>query len=98
MAWEWSHSSEAYGAAYNNLHALPHATLAEIFAEWNCRNMKRWDKNLKFALTLPADVLADAIWEKASEQRTCENGGHDAWMCPCGCHTVSFSGESEVLS
>jgi len=42
-------------------------------------------------------VLADFIWEQASEYATCDNGGFNAWMCPsgCGCHCVSFSPPDE---
>ncbi len=39
---------------------------------------------------------ADAIWQYASEDlRTCDNGGYNAWMCPWGCHTVSFDGPDD---
>lgn len=36
--------------------------------------------------------MAEEIWEKASELRTCTNGGHKAWACPygCGCHLVAW--------
>src|SRR5262245_48025360 len=103
MAWEWSHTPEAYSDAYENLGKLPHGELAVIWAEW-----RAWDGNsfapqlkrgyksrLREAKRLPADILADSIWEKAEELRTCENGGWDAWVCPFGCHTVPFSCESE---
>jgi hypothetical protein len=41
------------------------------------------------------EALADDIWKWASEQRTCDNGGWNAWMCPYGCspHCVPFSNE-----
>ena len=41
-------------------------------------------------------VLPDLIWEQASEQATCDNGGFNAWMCPHGCgpHCVTFDRES----
>jgi hypothetical protein len=47
---------------------------------------------LKEAKQLPADALADDVWERASELRTCTNGGHEAWICPYGClsHMVPF--------
>lgn len=44
------------------------------------------------------DVLVDDIWERASNLATCTNGGHDAWMCPFGCHMVSFSTFSERMA
>ena len=38
------------------------------------------------------NVLADAVWERAEEQATCDNGGYSPHMCPyhCGCHTVEW--------
>lgn len=36
---------------------------------------------------------ATVIAEFACEKRICENGGHSAWICPSGCHTVSFDRE-----
>lgn len=39
---------------------------------------------------VPADILADYIWKKAEVQRSCDNGGGNCWVCPEGCHTVSF--------
>jgi hypothetical protein len=54
---------------------------------------RRYERALKHAKTMPDDVLADFIWEKASEFATCDNGGFGAWMCPHGCgpHCVSFN-------
>ncbi len=107
MAWSWSHTQQAYANAEANLRTRPKETLEIIFAEWRaaqgkhgvidrvCPNFseRRYDRALKHAKTLPDDVLADFIWEKASEQATCDNGGFEAWMCPHGCgpHCVSFS-------
>lgn len=36
------------------------------------------------------DVLAEEIWSHAEKLRTCTNGGHQAWVCPYGCHLCSF--------
>ncbi|MGA2164490.1 MAG: hypothetical protein ABSH36_08465 [Solirubrobacteraceae bacterium] len=101
MAWSWSHSPEAYSDAYDNLHDQPHAWLAECLAEWQASKpgqygqrhlrLARWEKNLAWCTQQSADVLADMIWEKMSEQQTCDNGGFNAWACPFGCHKVSFS-------
>ena len=101
MAWEWSHTNEAYSNAYENLHDSPRNFLAIAFAEWKAKEIEEsdddrepfgadYEKELAFAATLASDTLADSIWEKASEQRTCDNGGFNAWVCPYGCHTVSF--------
>ena len=110
MAWSWSHSQEAYENARENLSTLDRETLEIIFAEWraaqgkggvihnhNHFHQRKYDRALKHAKTLPDDVLADFIWEQASELATCDNGGFNAWMCPsgCGCHCVSFSPPAE---
>jgi hypothetical protein len=102
MAWEWSHTPIAYEAANENLRKLDRKTLEAIWSEWEA-----WDGNtsstsgfdndkyrvaMAKAKDLPVDIMADAIWEKASELRTCTNGGFEAWLCPfgCGCHMASF--------
>jgi len=102
MAWEWSHTNEAYANAYDNLHNSPRAWLAIAFAEWKAKEIEdsedderepfgaEYETELAFAATLATDTLADSIWDKASEQRTCDNGGFNAWVCPYGCHTVPF--------
>ena len=108
MAWEWSHTTEAYSNALNNLHDLPRETLLEIAAEWRAwdgdsfapdLDLEHYDRLMKCqALTgLPTDVLADDIWDKASELRTCDNGGFNAHMCPFGCdvHKVAFDRDGE---
>ena len=105
MAWEWSHTQEAYATAHENLQAVDLDELQVIYAEWESATLdecggREHDSDLYFAALervqrdrLPADVLADAIWERAAEQATCTNGGHEAWMCPHGCgpHLVPFS-------
>ena len=111
MAWSWSHTEQAYANARDNLEKLDKPTLEIIFAEWRAAqgkhgvidpvspgfSQRKYDRALKHAKTLPDDVLADFIWEKASEFATCDNGGFEAWMCPhgCGCHCVSFSQPEE---
>jgi hypothetical protein len=103
MAWSWSHTTEAYDNAQENLSLLPREDLEVIYAEWraaqsksgrvddsNYFNEKKYLRALKFAKTLPDDVLADFIWERASEHATCDNGGFNAWVCPSGCHSVPF--------
>ena len=111
MAWSWSHTQQAYAAAHENLSSFDKPTLEIIFAEWRAAQGKhgvidqvspqfcqrKYDRALKHAETLAHDILVEFIWEKASEQATCENGGFEAWMCPfgCGCHSVSFSPPEE---
>ncbi len=35
-------------------------------------------------------AINEFIWIKAEAQATCTNGGWEAWLCPYGCHLVSF--------
>jgi len=107
MAWSWSHSPEAYRDAELNLRALPVETLREIRAEWMARDDSDYDgfSPAMFAdamrtLSDDAEALADAIWDLASDQQTCDNGGFNAWMCPFGCgpHCVAFDRESAGVS
>jgi len=102
MAWEWSHTAEAYYDARRNLENESREFLDVCLAEWQASRegrfqrefrANRYDRTLAWVQKQPADVVADMIWEKAEEQRTCDNGGWNAWMCPFGCHTVSFSCE-----
>lgn len=113
MAWEWSHTAEAYDAAHENLHDLPHMVLREIWAEWHAQRCalpehagKAHKPSGDFCLTCyqhelidsaqyMRDTLANAIWPWAQEQATCDNGGFNAWVCPYGCHTVSFSRDDD---
>ena len=43
---------------------------------------------------LPADILVDLIYKFAAEQAECTNGGYEAYVCPYGCHSVSFNRDS----
>ena len=86
--WEWSHTAEGLANARQNVHALEKDTLLEILAEWQ-ETDKKLAKN-EFLHDLPKDVLADTVWTKMEELRTCTNGGHEAYCCPSGCHTVPF--------
>ena len=48
---------------------------------------------MPLAKTLANDVLADAIWDFASNKlKDCDNGGHNAYVCPFHCHEVPFKG------
>lgn len=101
MAWSWSHSQEAYANAQANLEELPLETLRVIEAEWRALmvpvetrtfSQSKYVRAIKAieGENLSAEDLAADIWVSASEQATCDNGGYNAWMCPFGCHTVSF--------
>lgn len=107
MAWSWSHTNEAYDNAYNNLCRLSVDELRVIYAEWKAYfagketdpdDDEPFDNDacnaaLEECKDFPDDVLADQIWGWASEGATCDNGGFKAWVCPYGCHTVSFDSE-----
>lgn len=45
------------------------------------------------------DFLNESIWEFAQELRRCTNGGHEAHLCPFGCHRhmVSFGDVDEPI-
>ncbi len=104
MAESWSHAPEAYWNAMLNTHDLPHATLVEVAAEWKASTTDNdgfswdfcsdaFDGAVKELETMPSDILASEIWERAEELATCDNGGFNAHICPHGCHTVSFDRE-----
>lgn len=109
MAWEWSHTQEAYQNAELNLRDQPKAWLEACWAEImaftltcrkDCDELDGWSEAYKKSLTLSCDMsqqeLAEEIWEFMSgDLRTCDNGGFDAWCCPYGCHTVPFDREEE---
>jgi hypothetical protein len=107
MAWEWSHTVEGIDNVHSNLQDLDRKTLEVIWSEWeawdgNTSSTSGFDEDkykvaMEKAKTLPEDILADEIWEKASNYRTCENGGFEAWLCPfgCGCHMASFEYEGD---
>lgn len=109
MAWSWSHTPEAYDNAHDNLLDLPVDTLRVIYKEWRTHILSVGQDDAAWLATYEnasnftemSDMtnreIADAIWEWANEQRTCDNGGWNAWMCPYGCHTVPFD-RSEVAA
>lgn len=105
MAWSWSHTAEAYGNAEANCAELPAETLREIEAEWRAYrpeaselenfHLGTFQDAMADLANVPADALAQSVWERASDERTCDNGGWNAWLCPFGCdpHKVSFDRE-----
>lgn len=104
-AWDWSHTPEAYDNARKNLHGLSHEELVEIMVEWEAYEVANKSSSVmdadfdavdraKFE-SLPHDVLAEAIYGKAQEFHTSDNGGHHLWMCPYGCHKVSVDPAGE---
>lgn len=104
MAWEWSHSTEAYAAVEKNIRSQERSWLEVVFAEWMAGredfDQEKYDRALVYAKRpeVESSFLADAICERTQEQATCENGGFRAWCCPYGCvgHMVSFEVENAV--
>lgn len=94
MAWSWSHTHEAYRNAERNLGLLSLDELRVIWAEWDGNDhegeVARFGRGLRKANQLTVEELRELIWRRASEAARCDNGGWNAWMCPFGCHKVSF--------
>ena len=65
------------------------------------KEQKRLQKRYRRTIALEGYVfgfreeLVNAVWGRMEEQSTCDNGGFNAWCCPYGCHTVSFSAQQE---
>lgn len=102
MAWEWSHSIEAYQNARKNVHDQGREWLRCVYAEWVAReggtvNPHNYAEAYAKSESMPDDVLADFVWEKMEEHRRCTDGGHLAYGCPfgCLCHLVSFDRETQ---
>lgn len=102
MSWEWSHTPDAYENARAHVRALDRADVECILSEWFAYDadgedvaLATFDRTNKRAHAdverLGIDWGHDAIWERAEGLRTCDNGGHAAWLCPWGCHTVPFA-------
>ena len=100
--WEWSHTPEAYANARLNLNDLKTDELQEIFSEWwaywyaeerGLDKLAALSVGVAMAKGKSHDDLFDQIWTQAEDQRICDNGGFNAWVCPHGCHTVSFDRE-----
>lgn len=95
MSWEWSHTNEAYAAAYERTQQLSKRELLTILREWAYVDREKAGRRPSFRLPagikrLPQGMLADMVWIRAEEHRTCSNGGFDCYLCPDGCHIVSF--------
>ncbi len=104
MAWSWSHTQEAYDNACLNLALLDKSELDIIYGEWQAHidessslvtgfDEKCYYIGLDIAKHTDVNILLDKIWTKVKAFATCDNGGFKAWVCPYGCHTVSFDKE-----
>ena len=96
--WEFSHSEEAYADLEENIYSQDRKWLETVYAEIQAiengeLNQKKYKLELKTASNLSNDALAEAIFEWTMQDRTCDNGGFNAYCCPfrCECHMVSMS-------
>ena len=109
MAWEWSHSVEAYQAVEQNIRSQSREWLITVYAEWQALdgsdqpdgagfNEVTFRVMILYGATLNNEALADYIWERTEQHRTCENGGYLAHCCPfgCLCHMVSFDAPNPI--
>ena len=98
MAWEWSHSQEAYDFAREFLQEkIAFTALVEIAAEWDVHahcevndDAPAFDHELFNARVAEykgysQEDLAGLVWGKMEQLRTATNGGHALWGCPYGC-------------
>jgi hypothetical protein len=108
MAWEWSHTPEAYENVRNNIRTLDHEDLAVVYSEIIgkehddsleeddsrcCFKASMYEAEAEKARSMEKDFLVGYIIAFAEKHRTCDNGGFNAHICPYGCHTVSFDHE-----
>jgi hypothetical protein len=100
MAWEWSHTGEAYENVHARLSLMPREWLNTVFAEWRAAqgkggtisdhekfNERKYERALAWvsAGNMTDEQLVEFIWERMEELRTCTNGGWEAYACPSGC-------------
>ena len=90
--WKCHHISEVVKTFEHQLFNISEDVFFNIPEEINTDPFSdgRYEHFLSVAKKMNKGALVDFIWEKASEQRTCENGGYDPWMCPHGCHKVEW--------
>ena len=98
MAWEISHSVEAWDNARRNLgewdrERLILAITDDAFEAAEQREdgdpMQAADSVRELIGELPHDLLVDRAVELIEEHRTCDNGGFSFWIDREGFHTVS---------
>ncbi len=75
-------------ARYVGLESLPDVMLTDPLTDGRYEGFIKSAKDR--VKHVGKDRLVDQVWLWACEQRTCENGGYNPWMCPHGCHTVEW--------
>ena len=106
MSWSWSHSSEGIQNVMDNIEKLSDEDIRIVYAEWKACDSAQdgeydndafdssaYDDALKASGNIDIDGLVQYIQDRCSEAAICDNGGFNAWVCPSGCHTVSFEKE-----
>lgn len=106
MTWSWSHTQEGMQNVENAIRELDDDTLAQIYTEWICAIVVKgeyiFSRSLrdrgafKTAVNLVENMraeLIDFIIDKTNAHAECTNGGHEAHICPFGCHRVSFDSD-----
>lgn len=96
MAWEISHSPEAWDNARANLETWDRDRLVEALtddafeaAESNGSDgMEAADILRELIEDHPTDILVDLCMEAISLHNTCDNGGFNFWIDREGFHTV----------
>ena len=63
MAWSWSHTNEAYAAAYNNVHKQDREWLEVCYAEWHATEMH--DEESAMAGTLDINSFNEDKYNEA---------------------------------
>lgn len=107
MAWEISHTQEAWDNARSNLEHWTRDRLITALADdaFEAQEEGGHD-NADQAADVLRDVLANAdqcdlvemTIASISTHQTCSNGGHDFWIDRQGYHTVSVSLEAPALT
>jgi len=100
MAWEWSYSAEGEQNIHDQIHAQNREWLEVCWAECESAIPRQhgeyefdeagFGEKLTEAGTKERtdEQLADVIWKHAQKIRTSDNGAHNAYCCPHGCHMV----------
>jgi len=103
MAWEISHSAEAWDNARANLEAMGSERIINALAdeayhdacEADADGERAADECRARLASLPLDILVDAAMGSIRRHNTCDSGGHKFWIDRQGYHTVSVADPSE---
>lgn len=78
MAWEICMSGEGWADLYDAINALDRATLIDAIANDNF--IVTGDEGRTVLAGLTHDVLADEVYARVQDHRTCDNGGFSIWL------------------